>query len=289
MTDTKNSEMEQYRHAAKLVTGEATSDGAGVRLNRVMGTGRLNMLDPFLLLDEFHSDDRNDYIAGFPEHPHRGFETVTYMLAGRIRHRDNAGHEGVIEAGDVQWMTAARGIIHSEMPEQKDGLMWGFQLWINLPAAEKLKPPSYQEFSSDKIPVETPREGVLVRVIAGTIAGGRQGPVTGKTTQPLFLDIELSGGSQHREHINKTANAFIYVYQGEVRIHSDRDEQTVPAGTLAVLEDGNAVHLSAVAEARCLLLAANPVNEPVVRNGPFVMNTREEIFQAFDDFRNGRF
>lgn len=289
MTTTRNPDQARYRHAEKLVTGEATSDGAGVRLNRVMGTSRLNMLDPFLLLDEFRSDDKNDYIAGFPDHPHRGFETVTYMLAGRIRHKDNAGHEGVIEAGDVQWMTAASGIIHSEMPEQENGLMWGFQLWINLPAAEKMQGPGYQEFSADRIPVETGGEGIRVHVIAGTTSSGSHGPVTGKSTQPLFLDIELADGAHYHEYFSDNANAFIYVFQGKVLLHSDHSRQEIPAGTLAVLADGNAVHLSAEAESRCLLLAAEPINETVSRGGPFVMNTREEIIQAFEDFNNGRF
>lgn len=279
----------RLRRVAKKVTGEATSDGAGVRLNRLMGTGHLNMLDPFLLLDEFRSDDKNDYIAGFPDHPHRGFETVTYMLAGRIRHRDNAGHEGVIEAGDVQWMTAASGIIHSEMPEQENGLMWGFQLWINLPAAEKMQAPDYQEYTAGRIPLDNSADGVSIHVIAGTSAGGVTGPVTGKTTQPLFLDIELAAGSGYTTSISSEANAFVYVYQGEVNVPDKNDGQTVTAGTLAVLKDGNTVRLVAGQSARCLLLAANPINEPVARGGPFVMNTREEIIQAFEDFNNGRF
>lgn len=279
----------EYRHAGLQVTGEETSDGAGVRLKRIMGTAQLNMLDPFLLLDEFRSDDRNDYIAGFPDHPHRGFETVTYMLAGRIRHRDNAGHEGVIESGGVQWMTAGSGIIHSEMPEQENGLMWGFQLWINLPAGEKQQPPAYQEYAARSIPAENGAAGVRVHVIAGSTSRGSRGPVRGKSTRPLFLDIELAAGAQYRENITPSANAFLYVYQGETVLNSDRSPQTIAAGTLAVLADGNAVHLSAESDSRCLLLAAEPIKEPVARGGPFVMNTREEILQAFEDFNNKRF
>ncbi len=180
-----------YRHVVKTVTGEPTTDGAGVNLTRVMGTSDLNMLDPFLLLDDFHSDQPQDYIAGFPDHPHRGFETVTYMLAGHIRHKDNAGHEGVIDAGAVQWMTAGRGIIHSEMPEQKDGLLWGLQLWLNLPASEKMCAPHYQEYNRDEIPVEIRNDNLTLRVITGETSHGTSGPVTGIATQPIYFVIEL--------------------------------------------------------------------------------------------------
>lgn len=285
-------DLHQPRKASRIVTGIPTTDGGGVHLNRVMGTHYFNMLDPFLLLDEFHSDKSQDYIAGFPDHPHRGFETVTYMLAGRIRHKDNAGHEGVVEAGGIQWMSAGKGIIHSEMPEQDNGLMWGFQLWINLPAAEKMSQPRYQEFNSEQIPREIRDGNIIVRVITGTTSLGTQGPVNNVATHPLYLNIELPPDTEFTEPVDISHNAFIYVYTGELHvINSDKSEEPViKQGSLAILDNGDGIYLKAASSgAKCLLVSALPLNEPVVRSGPFVMNTREEINQAIQDYQQGLF
>ncbi|MCF6273980.1 MAG: pirin family protein, partial [Rhodobacteraceae bacterium] len=228
------------------------------------------------LLDSFESDNPGDYIGGFPEHPHRGFETVTYMMAGKMRHRDNAGHEGVIEAGGVQWMTAGRGILHSEMPEQEEGLLHGFQLWVNLPAKDKMLAPAYQEFAADEIPVEAFADG-SVRVISGQTAAGTIGAVKGTATNPLYLDVTLNG-SFHQE-IPEGHNGFIYVIEGEIA--------DVPEKHIGILGKGSRVALSG--EGRFLLIAGARLEEPVARGGPFVMNTRAEILQAFDDYKSGRF
>lgn len=278
------------RPIAQVVEGMPASDGAGVRLNRVLGQPALDMLDPFLMLDEFKSDRAVDYIAGFPDHPHRGFETVTYMLAGRMRHADNKGNEGVIEAGGVQWMTAGSGIVHSEMPEQEDGLMWGFQLWINLPAAEKMKTPAYQEFDRAAIPEERRDAGCVVRVVAGETASGTQGPVLGITTAPLHLDIMLEAGARFEEPVEAASNAFVYIYQGGASAtNAEGTKITLETGSLAVLGDGDTVGIEATGEgAKLLLLAARPIAEPVARYGPFVMNTRAEVMQAFQDMQAGR-
>lgn len=267
------------------------SDGAGVRMNRVIASRELDMVDPFLLLDEFRSDDPRDYLAGFPDHPHRGFDTVTYMLAGRMRHKDNHGHDGVIESGGVQWMRAGRGIVHSEMPEQESGLMWGFQLWVNLPKEQKMAPPAYQEFDRSGIPEETHEDGVSIRVIAGTTARGTTGPVQEIPTAPVYFDISLPGGTEIREPVSIDASVFVYVYEGEAAIIS-AGESTAPLrrGTIAILAPGDGVHIQAMAaDTKVLLLAAQPLYEPVARGGPFVMNTRAEVMQAFDDFNNGLF
>ena len=274
-----------YRAVTLFVAGQPTSDGAGVKLTRVIGTPELGQLDPFLLLDEFRSDRPQDYIGGFPDHPHRGFETVTYMLAGRMRHRDSTGHEGVIEAGGVQWMTAGRGVIHSEMPEQEDGLLWGFQLWLNLPAAEKMKAPSYQEFAD--VAEEALDGGGTVRVIAGKTGRGTEGPVGGITTDPLYLDVTLPAGASFEEAIPAAANAFVYVYDGGLAVGGGNP---LSRGILGVLGEGERVKARAGADgARFRLLAARPLGEPVARGGPFVMNTREEVQQAFRDFGDGSF
>lgn len=284
-------DIHQPRNVIKTVAGLPTTDGGGVHLNRVMGTHHFNMHDPFLLLDEFHSDKSQDYIAGFPDHPHRGFETVTYMLAGRIRHKDNAGHEGVVDAGGIQWMTAGKGIIHSEMPEQDDGLMWGFQLWINLPATEKMTQPRYQEFDADQIPHEIRNGNIIVRVITGTTSSGTQGPVRNVSTQPLYLDIELPPDTEFTEPVDSSHNALIYVYTGEVNvIGKDKSQTLIKQGSLAVLGEGDGVYLKATSSgAKCLFISARPLNEPVVRSGPFVMNTREQINQAIQDYQQGLF
>jgi hypothetical protein len=279
------------RPVVKVVTAQLTSDGAGVRLKRSLGTAQLDYLDPFLLLDEFKSDDPHDYIAGFPDHPHRGFETVTYMLAGTMEHRDHRGHSGTLVAGSVQWMTAGRGIIHSEMPRQENGLIWGFQLWVNLPAKDKMGPPRYQEFPPAEIPrVERP-DGVTVRVVAGEAAGAH-GAVHGIATEPLYLDVALAARAQFLQPVPADSTAFVYVFEGEAEVGAGAAGagRAVGAGELAVLGEGDAVAMDAgTSPARLLLLAARPLREPVARYGPFVMNTREEIHQAFRDYQEGRF
>jgi redox-sensitive bicupin YhaK (pirin superfamily) len=280
------------RPVVQTLTGTRTSDGAGVTLKRVLGSHELEMLDPFLLLDEFRSDEPGDYIAGFPDHPHRGFETVTYLLAGRMRHGDNQGHSGVIEAGGIQWMTAGRGIVHSEMPEQEDGLLWGFQLWVNLPAAEKWVAPGYREFPAAAIPTEQRHGGVALRVIAGETGQGTAGPVTGVSTQPLYLDVSLPGGTALAEPLPASHNAFLYVFEGAVSVVAGEahGDAVVDAGKLAVLGTGERVHIAGNdASNRFLLIAGKQLKEPVARAGPFVMSSRQEVMDAFQDFREGRF
>lgn len=277
------------RAVIHTVEGVRTSDGAGVALTRILGTPELDMLDPFLLLDEFRSDSPDDYIAGFPDHPHRGFETVTYLLAGRMRHGDNQGHGGVIEAGGIQWMTAGRGIVHSEMPEQEDGLLWGFQLWVNLPANKKWVPPGYQEFPAAVIPVEERGGDTRLRVITGRTSEGTVGPVTDVATDPLYLDVTLSRDAELEEAIPLSHNGFLYVFEGEVSVRGDA-ETMVPRGTLAVLGSGERVRIAGAGQRnRFLLIAGRRLDEPVARAGPFVMNTRQEVMDAFQDFREGRF
>ncbi len=277
----------QSRTVERLVEGIATSDGAGVKLTRVL-TGKLqHRLDPFLMLDAFGSDDPDDYLAGFPDHPHRGFETITYMLAGRMRHRDSAGHEGLLGDGGVQWMTAGRGVIHSEIPEQKDGVMEGFQLWLNLPSQQKMAEPWYRDFASADIPEYTTADGVKVRVIAGS-SNGITGAVTREFTQPLYLDIHLPAGTVFSTAIAETHNAFIYVYRGAVNVAG----LTVDSRRMGILSNtpqAEGLTLSTQEEARLILVAGKPLNEPIVQYGPFVMNTQQEIHQALDDFRNGHF
>ena len=276
------------RNVAKVISGQPTSDGAGVRLTRMIGTPALEQLDPFLLLDEFKSDRADDYLAGFPDHPHRGFETVTYMLAGAMEHRDHAGNRGELVAGSVQWMTAGRGIVHSEMPRQRDGLMWGFQLWVNLPARDKMIAPRYQDIAPERIPEATLAEGVTARVIAGKV-GGVVGPVEGIATEPLYLDVHLSPDATVELPLTLGHNAFAYVYDGRATLGPASSAREVGAGQLAVLSDGDALRATTgPVAAGLLLLAARPLHEPISRYGPFVMNTREEIMQAVDDYRNGR-
>lgn len=283
-------EIKNPRRVTEIVTGADTQDGAGVRLTRVIPAGRLPMLDPFLLLDVFHSDIPSDYIAGFPPHPHRGFETVTYLLAGRVRHRDSAGHSGVVKAGGVQWMTAGRGIEHSEMPEQEDGLLQGFQLWINLPAAQKMVKPRYQELEPDEIPEELQDNGARVRVIAGKTAQGTQGAVSQIAAEPTFFDVSLPAGTQYREIIPSGHNAFIYLISGAVQIVDRKGKgYHIASGRLAVLQGGDGVQVEADEESRFLLVAGRPMNEPIARHGPFVMNTAEEIEQAYRDYNDGLF
>lgn len=273
----------------RTVPGMPTSDGAGVRLNRVIGSPGLPDLDPFLLLDEFGTDRAQDYIAGFPEHPHRGFETVTYMIDGRMRHRDNHGHEGLLTPGSVQWMTAGRGLVHSEMPEQESGLMRGFQLWINLPAKDKMTAPKYQEFAPERIPLARPAAGVEIKVIAGDV-DGVAGPIRQPATDPLYLDIALAPDAAWQYVLPEGHNAFAYVFEGEAAIGQGADARRVAAGQLAVLGGGAQLALrGGAAGTRLILVAGRPLREPVVRHGPFVMNTRQELMQAFVDFQEGRF
>ena len=271
------------RGVARRLRGQPTSDGAGVSLTRVIGTQQLSYLDPFLMLDEFGSDRPGDYIAGFPSHPHRGFETVTYMLDGRMRHRDNHGNEGLMTAGSVQWMTAGRGIVHSEMPEQEQGLMRGFQLWVNLPANEKMGEPRYQEFDASRIPEVAPAPGVAVKVIAGRV-GDVAGPVQQPATDPLYLDVALAAGAVFEQPVPPGHNAFAYVYEGAL-VDAGKGE------LLAFAEgEGDGVRLQGGDGAsRVILVAGRPLGEPVARYGPFVMNTQAEIMQAVQDFQAGRF
>jgi len=265
--------------------GQPASDGAGVKLTRVIGTRQFDGLDPFLMLDEFGSDRPGDYLAGFPEHPHRGFETVTYMLDGRMRHRDNAGNEGLLEPGSVQWMTAGRGILHSEMPEQVEGLMRGFQLWVNLPAREKMTAPRYQEFPATAIPTTELAPGATAKVIAGRV-GAVEGPVRAEATQAVYVDLILAAGASAVVPLPEGHNAFAYVYEGATRI----GDTSIARGELAVLETAGEFHaVAGEAGARLILVAGRPLNEPVAKYGPFVMNTQAEIIEAIRDFQAGRF
>jgi quercetin 2,3-dioxygenase len=278
----------QTRAVVATTPGVPASDGAGVRMTRIIGSPQLDMLDPFLLLDCFESDRPEDYIGGFPSHPHRGFETVTYLLAGRMRHKDNAGNEGVIEPGGVQWMTAGRGIVHSEMPEQEDGLLRGFQLWVNLPAQAKMTAPGYQEFSPAEVPLEQRPDGTQVRVVAGTTATGTAGAVRNDYVRPLYLDVTLPSNTGFEQAVEIGANAFLFVIEGDLAVGPGK--HPLARRNLGVLGPGDRIAVTAgEAGARFLLIAAQPLNEPVARGGPFVMNTRDEVLQAFDDFRNNRF
>jgi len=267
--------------------GMPASDGDGVRMTRIIGTPELNMLDPFLLLDAFGSDQPQDYIGGFPSHPHRGFETVTYLLAGRMRHKDNAGNEGVIEPGGVQWMTAGRGIVHSEMPEQENGLLMGFQLWVNLPARAKMTAPGYQEYPPAGVPLEQRDDGTRVRVVAGITSEGTTGAVRNDWVKPTYLDVTLPPGLEFEQEVGAGDNAFVYVIDGDLLIGDQ--QKTLARRMLGILGPGDRVTVSSSVGARFLLVSAQPLNEPVARGGPFVMNTREEIIQAFDDYRHNRF
>ena len=279
----------QSRSVERLVQGQATQDGAGVKLIRVLTHDLQTRLDPFLMLDAFGSDKPDDYIAGFPNHPHRGFETVTYMIAGRMRHKDSAGNEGLLQNGGVQWMTAGRGLTHSEMPEQEEGVMEGFQLWLNLPSQNKLCTPGYRDIQSDNIPEVTTGQGVLVRVIAGT-SHGVDGAVQRDHTHPTYLDVQFpnTNDTLFEQTLAATHNAFIYVYRGSLEVvHGDQTTQ-VPRQRMAILSNkGDGVILRAQANTRAILIAGQALNEPIAQYGPFVMNTREELVQAVDDFRAG--
>ncbi len=274
----------------QVINSIPTSDGAGVKLRRSLGSTQNLRLDPFLMLDEFGTDRAEDYIAGFPSHPHRGFETVTYMLDGHMLHQDHLGNRGDLKSGDVQWMTAARGIIHSEMPQQESGRMRGFQLWINLPAKEKMKPAAYQDIPAAKIPVVTLGNGAKVKVIAGTLeADGKstKGPINGEkriSTDPLYFDVELPPDACFEHAVKKDHNAFLYVFEGDAKV----GDQKVPRFSAGILSHGDRIEVGAGSSgARFILLAGKPLREPIVQYGPFVMNTREEIEQALVDYQNG--
>ena len=282
MPDTAAYTSRQISHVSK---GLPTSDGAGVKLTRMIGHQGLPQLDPFLLLDQIRSDERDDYIAGFPNHPHRGFETVTIMVDGKMRHGDNKGHAGVIGPGGIQWMTAGRGIVHSEIPEQEDGRLWGFQLWINLPSHMKMTDPGYQEFEADRIPVED-RDGAQVRVLAGRTSHGATGPARSVATDPLLLDITLEPGALFEEEVEAGHTVVAAVYRGAVRA----GETEVGDPDLAVLSPGDRVSLTGGPDgASFLLIAGRPLEEPIARYGPFVMNTEAELHRAVRDFQAGKF
>jgi redox-sensitive bicupin YhaK (pirin superfamily) len=270
----------------RKVRGQPTSDGAGVRMTRVIGSQALDSFDPFLLLDEFRSDDPNDYIAGFPDHPHRGFETVTYMLAGRMRHGDNQGNTGLLGPGSVQWMTAGRGIVHSEFPEQQEGLMWGFQLWVNLPRTDKMTAPRYQDIQASDVPEVELGPGARARVLVGTV-GGVAGPVTDVATEPVYFDLHLDAGASYTAAVPEGHNVFAYVYQGDAKIGAAAT--SIARGELALTTQGATLPVTAGPQgARLIVVGGRPLNEPVARYGPFVMNTVEEIRQAFADYQAGR-
>ena len=273
------------RPVAKITCGMPASDGAGVRMTRILGTPDAQMFDPFLMLDHFDSAESSDYLAGFPDHPHRGFETVTYMLQGRMKHADNTGREGVIETGGVQWMRAGRGIVHSEMPIQTEGRMRGFQLWVNLPGRLKMSEPDYQEFDAGQMPVEERPGGVQVKVVAGATAAGTASPVGGGAVEARYFDVTLPAGARFDEPLPSDLNAMLVVYEGAVRVAGTRIE----ALGAVFLGEGDEAAVEGEADARFLLIAGRPIGEPVAWAGPFVMNTREEVMQAYDDFRSGRF
>jgi redox-sensitive bicupin YhaK (pirin superfamily) len=279
------------RRLQRTIESIATSDGAGVKLRRSIGSVRGHYLDPFLMLDEFSSDDAADYIAGFPSHPHRGFETVTYMLDGRMRHEDHLGHRGELTGGGVQWMTAGRGIIHSEMPQQDRGRMRGFQLWINLPRREKMKPAKYRDIPASEIPVVEVPGGGCVKVIAGTITvGGREiaGPIQGLTTDPTYLDVELAAGAAFRHSLASDYTAFVYPFEGSVEIGPEDHAKTLGTQRAGLTSEGEEILLRGGDRGgRALLIAGRPLREPVFQYGPFVMSTREEVEQAVRDYQNG--
>ena len=279
------------RSLERTIPSIAAADGAGVRLRRSLGKDQHSRLDPFLMLDAFSSENPDDYVAGFPAHPHRGFETVTYMMEGHMRHEDNLGHRGELRSGGAQWMTAGRGIIHSEMPQQTKGRMRGFQLWINLPAREKMVPAAYRDIQADEIPVVPLADGGRVKVIAGrfvldgTAIGG---PIVGRTTEPLFFDVALTAGARFACDIPRGHNAFVYPYEGRLEVGAEGATRPLATEAAGVLGPGETVAVAAAdGPARLLLLAGRPLGEPVVQYGPFVMNSREEIEQAIADYRDG--
>src|SRR6185295_6953300 len=279
------------RTLANVIEGIPTSDGAGVKLRRSLGQSAAARLDPFLMLDHFSTENPDDYIAGFPAHPHRGFETVTYMLDGHLRHEDHLGHTGDLKSGGVQWMTAGRGIIHSEMPQQEQGRMRGFQLWINLPAREKMKPAGYRDIQPEEIPVVALPGGGRVKVIAGTLnadAVATPGPIRGLTTDPLYFDVELPAGARFAHEVPAGYQAFLYVFEGSVTVGPADAARPLDVHKAGIFSDGDAVEVAGGAEGgRFILLAGRPLREPVVQYGPFVMNTTQEIERAIRDYQSG--
>jgi len=287
------STVQHSRQVERTVRGQPTSDGDGVKLTRVLTQPLQKRLDPFLMLDAFGSDAASDYIGGFPDHPHRGFETVTIMLAGRMRHRDSVGNVGLLEPGSVQWMTAGRGIIHSEMPEQEAGRMAGFQLWVNLAAKDKMSAPQYRDIAPADVPVHEFEAGVRVRAIAGQV-GDMTGAVVRPTTEPIVLDIALPAGTRFDAPLPVGHNSFAYVYEGSVDVGGDDAPERVDSDRMAILTTdprSEGVRLRAAAAstgaARVLLVAGRPLGEPIAQYGPFVMNTTAELQQAFADFQRG--
>lgn len=278
------------RQLQQLIPALGTSDGAGVQIKRSLGQSQQARFDPFLMLDEFNSESADDYIGGFPSHPHRGFETVTYMLEGHMLHEDNMGNRGDLKSGDVQWMTAGRGIIHSEMPQQDQGRMRGFQMWLNLPAAEKMKPAAYRDIPASDIPALTLSNGGVVKVIAGTVTADGQtvsGPVQGLSTEPRYWDVELPAGATFEQAIPKGLNAFLYVFDGELLVGEPARKLT--NGAAGLLSDGETLTVTATEHGgRALILAGKPIREPIAQYGPFVMNSSDEIEEAINDYRAGR-
>lgn len=278
------------RQLQQLIPGMATSDGAGVRIKRTLGQSQQARFDPFLMLDEFNSESADDYIGGFPSHPHRGFETVTYMLDGHMLHEDHMGNRGDLKSGDVQWMTAGRGVIHSEMPQQEQGRMRGFQMWLNLPAAEKMKPAAYHDIPSEAIPVKALGNGGQIKVIAGSVSVEGEtvdGPIQGLSTEPRYWDLELPAGAHFEQAIPKGLNAFVYVFEGSMSI--GEPARSLSEGNAGLLSNGDQLTVTAGEQGgRALILAGKPIREPIAQYGPFVMNTSEEIEDAINDYRAGR-
>ena len=275
------------RTVERIVQGQATSDGDGVKLTRVLTQDLQKRLDPFLMLDSFGTDDPQDYIGGFPDHPHRGFETVTYMIAGRMRHRDSAGNEGLLQNGGVQWMTAGRGLVHSELPEQEEGRMEGFQLWLNLPARNKMTTPGYRDIQSEEIPTLSFSDGTVARIIAGS-SHAVGGAVQREITEPIYVDLHLAEAGTYTQHLPAHFNAFIYVYRGAVQI----GDQIVSTQRMAILNNDpgtDGIEIHAKGSAQVLLIAGKPLNEPIAQYGPFVMNTQAELHEAVSDFQAGKF
>ena len=280
--------MATIRTVQQRFRSRPTLEGAGVTLKRAFGSPQLPLFDPFLLLDDFHSSDPKDYLAGFPMHPHRGIETITYLLQGRVLHKDSLGHSGVIEAGDVQWMTAGGGIIHEEMPQVSKPALWGFQLWANLPAAHKMMAPRYREIRRDQIPVVTPADGVTIRIVCGRVHGV-EGPVREIVIEPEYLDIALEPDRRYDHPVKAGHRVFAYLLDGEARFGGP-DGDAVGAETAALFGDGDVIRMVTDTQAaRLLLVSGKPVGEPVVWGGPIVMNTREELTRAFEEYRDGTF
>jgi quercetin 2,3-dioxygenase len=285
------------RTLERIVRGQATSDGDGVKLTRVLTQDLQRRLDPFLMLDAFRNDNPDDYMGGFPNHPHRGFETVTYMLHGRMRHHDSAGNSGLLQGGGAQWMTAGRGLVHSEMPEQEDGLMEGFQLWVNLPGKNKMMAPIYRDLVPEQIPQWELAGGITMRMIAGTVYATREGQrteykgaVERQDTEPIFVDVHFTDAGEISLELPESHNAFIYTYRGEINVGDGTDAKPVSDTTMGILSNASgasSIRLSSASASRCILVAGRPLKEPIAQHGPFVMNTREELMKAVTDYQAG--